>query len=502
MAQGIKKGRFKMKLSNPFLKIQKLNFEQRWVLYGILVLIAIAFFYFSIIQRSSILGAFLLIYMIAAIAIPLVGGGTAIVTGTVGIAVGLIFFNVFDVQQSIFSWILVIGLLLNILFWNYLRQNAEIENFNYQKIFEELEVKINSMHAELEKNQQAFQSNQIKIHRYRALNELARNLAMTSRTTDVINLLIETVAKTFMVPGGVYALILFDSSLGKSLHSIRYGVDTDLEIRLNRDRIDPDEVFNRWILNQSKPLFVSDLSNDFRFQAAVGEKKFIGSLISVPFLAGNEILGLLRIESSSPKVFRQDDARLLSNFADLGTVTLEYAALYRQTIDLAITDGLTGLFVQRYYKERIRDEVLRTIERKYPVSLMMIDVDNFKNYNDQYGHLIGDRVLKAIADVLKKAVRTVDVVARYGGEEFSILLPKTDWEGTRHVAERIRQKVADLEIWVGNDRTGVTVSIGVAEWGPSMHDAEALIQLADQGLYQAKASGKNCVILAKGPQNV
>jgi diguanylate cyclase (GGDEF)-like protein len=214
-------------------------------------------------------------------------------------------------------------------------------------------------------------------------------------------------------------------------------------------------------------------------------------------MAGNELIGLIRMESEFPNVFRQDDARLLSNFCDLGTVALEHVALYKQTIELAITDGLTGLYVQRYYKERVRDEIFRALEHKLPLCLLMIDVDHFKRYNDNYGHLVGDKVLKVVAQVLKESVRTVDLVARYGGEEFSVLLLKTPWDGAQTVAERIRQRVADQDIVAGQQSTSVTVSIGISELNPSFMDAESFIDSADQALYQAKADGRNCVRLAK-----
>jgi diguanylate cyclase (GGDEF)-like protein len=269
-----------------------------------------------------------------------------------------------------------------------------------------------------------------------------------------------------------------------------------MDVRLNRERLNPEDVFNAWVVSQSKPLFISDTTHDFRFQNYPSENK-IQSLVSAPLMAGNEILGLIRMESCFPATFRQDDARLLSNFCDLGTVALEHVALYRQTIELAITDGLTGLYVQRYYKDRVRDEVFRALEHKLPLCLMMIDVDKFKNYNDKYGHLVGDRVLRVVAQVLKETVRTVDLVARYGGEEFSVLLLKTPWEGAKIVAERIRQKVAEQEIVAAQQSTHVTVSIGVAELAPSFKDVESFIDSADQALYQAKGDGRNCVRLAK-----
>ena len=220
-------------------------------------------------------------------------------------------------------------------------------------------------------------------------------------------------------------------------------------------------------------------------------------------MAGREVLWPIRMESSFSSAFRQEDARLFSSFCDLGTVALEHVALYQQTIELAITDGLTGLYVQRYYKERVRDEVFRALEHKLPLCLMMIDVDDFKNYNDRYGHLIGDKVLKAVAQVLRESVRTVDLVSRYGGEEFSVLLLKTPRAGAKIVAERILQKVEEQKIIVSQQATHVTVSIGLAEMNPFLKDTDTFIDSADRALYQAKAEGKNCVRLAKiGTSNV
>jgi diguanylate cyclase (GGDEF)-like protein len=176
---------------------------------------------------------------------------------------------------------------------------------------------------------------------------------------------------------------------------------------------------------------------------------------------------------------------------------LEHVALYQQAIELAITDGLTGLYVQRYYKDRVKDEVFRALEHQLPLCLMMIDVDNFKDYNDRYGHLVGDKVLTAVAQVLKESVRTVDLASRYGGEEFSVLLLKTPRSGARIVAERIRQKIEELKIIVSQQPTHVTVSIGIAELNPTFKEVEKFIDSADQALYQAKAEGKNCIRLSK-----
>ncbi|MGH7739919.1 MAG: GGDEF domain-containing protein, partial [bacterium] len=393
------------------------------------------------------------------------------------------------------TWVLLlfmVSLVLNLFLVQKWTRAQEVDRFQQEKNIDLMELERNDGQIVFDKIQKAYHANQIKIQRYTALNELARNLAMVYKNQDVILLLIETISKTFMVPEGIYTLLLFDSRIGKALHVVRYSVDTDMEARLNRERLNRSEPFNAWVSAQAKSLFVNDAVKDFRFQNYAAESQ-VGSLVSAPFLAGNEMVGLVRMESAVTGVFRQDDARLLSNFADLGTVALEHVALYKQTIELAITDGLTGLYVQRYYKERVRDEIFRALEHGFPLCVLMIDVDHFKSYNDRYGHLVGDRVLKVVAQILKEMIRTVDLAARYGGEEFSVLLLKTPLEGAEKVAERIRAKVHAQEVLASKQVTNVTVSIGVAELHPGVKNTEAFIDLADQALYQAKGAGRNRV---------
>ncbi len=477
------------------LNLEKLSPSQRWVLVvGSCLLAAVACFLAS--QRGTgLLSASLLFFLPLSLSAVLLGLNATAALSVLVISIALL--NLLSASAPV--WVLtvfILGVAVNYADWYRWMKAGDSREFQLQKARDELELAMNDARIAHEKVQSAHQANQIKIQRYTALNELARSLAMSLKTQEVVVLLIETISKTFMAQGGVYVFLLFDSSIGKSLHSVRYSVDTEMEVRLNRERLNPAEIFNAWVVSQAKPLYVNDTANDFRFQNYPAENK-IRSLVSAPLMAGNEMLGLIRMESCFPSSFRQDDARLLSNFCDLGTVALEHAALYRQTIEMAITDGLTGLYVQRYYKERVRDEVFRALEHKLPLCLLMIDVDKFKDYNDKYGHLVGDKVLKVVAQILKETVRTVDLVARYGGEEFSVLLLKTPWFGAKNVAERIRQKVQAQQIMTSQQATHVTVSIGVSELNPSFKDVESFIDSADQALYQAKSEGRNCVRFAK-----
>ncbi len=479
-------------------EIENLKLSQKWGMVLGAFFLASAGIYSTARLGGNLFSSLFTFYIPLGLSSMLLGINVTFILTIIVIVISIINLLIASQPFGLFM-IFISGIILNYYYWYRWIQEKELEEFRRQKASEDLNLNMNDTQMVHDKVKIAYQANLIKIQRYTALNELARSLAMTYKTQDVVVLLIETISKTFMVPGGVYTLLLFDSSVVKALHAVRYSVDTEMEARLNRERLNPEEIYNSWVVSQAKTLFIGDASSDFRFQNYLSENK-VRSLVAAPLMAGSEILGLIRMESCFPSAFRQDDARLLSNFSDLATVALEHVALYRQTIELAITDGLTGLYVQRYYKERARDEVFRALEHKLPLCLMMIDVDNFKSYNDRYGHLVGDRVLKVVAQVLKETVRTVDLVARYGGEEFSVLLLKTPWIGAQTVAERIRQKVSEQIILAAQQSTNVTVSIGVAELNPSFKDVETFIDSADQALYQAKADGKNCVRKSKsGP---
>lgn len=152
-------------------------------------------------------------------------------------------------------------------------------------------------------------------------------------------------------------------------------------------------------------------------------------------------------------------------------------------MDLAVRDGLTGLFNRRYFNELINVELSRLKRVPSSLSLLMLDIDNFKNYNDTQGHPAGDEVLKKAAQVFRNSVRAMDIVCRYGGEEFIVMLPQTEKGAAQIIAERLRVQ-AGLYL-------PTTVSIGIATLPQDAQNVEELIQKADDALYQAKKSGKN-----------
>lgn len=196
------------------------------------------------------------------------------------------------------------------------------------------------------------------------------------------------------------------------------------------------------------------------------------------------------------EVFNHMVARLRQGREELDAIN---AALNQKNLELqelSIRDGLTGLYNRKHLMETLATEVARAGRLKHPLSVLMVDIDRFKNYNDTHGHLAGDALLSKIASIFKDATRSIDYVARYGGEEFLIILHEVGSEGAVRAAERVRTGVAEEKFGAGGER--VTVSIGVAVFPEHGGTPEALVARADAMLYEAKRSGRNRVALAGG----
>ncbi len=178
--------------------------------------------------------------------------------------------------------------------------------------------------------------------------------------------------------------------------------------------------------------------------------------------------------------------------------TRELAEANTRLAQLAVTDGLTGLYNHRHFHERLALEAERSARSGLPLALLMIDVDHFKKYNDRHGHPAGDEVLRGVARLLSEGRRANDLVARYGGEEFAVVLVDTPKLVAAQVAEKLRQRIEQFPFLHRDTQPGgrVTVSIGVAALPDDAADAEALVRTADASLYRAKSGGRNAVVLA------
>ncbi len=231
------------------------------------------------------------------------------------------------------------------------------------------------------------------------------------------------------------------------------------------------------------------------YGVAVAPRK-IGSLAIVPILRLNQVIGAIAVEGAAPEDIGQDEAR---NVALLGAVTrgsLEIVWEIEEVTIRARTDGLTGLSNRRHFDEQLVRVVAETDRFGGSCSLIVADIDHFKQVNDSHGHEAGDAVLKHVARLMAEGVRTVDICARYGGEEFAILLPQTPTKGAAELAERLREKLGQSPValgGIGTEAISVSASFGVATYPDPVPYGDWLFLAADRALYSAKEAGRNRV---------
>lgn len=222
----------------------------------------------------------------------------------------------------------------------------------------------------------------------------------------------------------------------------------------------------------------------------------IRSWLGVPLLVRNRVVGLLAIDSREPYYFTQEHVNLAMAFASQVAVVIENARLFEETQRLAITDPLTGLYNRRRFIELAQQEFERARRYKRKLSLIMFDIDHFKQVNDSYGHLVGDQVLLALATLCKQKLREADPIGRYGGEEFIALVIEADYKRAFLVGERLRREVEKMSIPVPGGAIHITVSVGIASLTKNIPDLKTLISRADQALYRAKHNGRNRVVVS------
>jgi diguanylate cyclase (GGDEF)-like protein len=190
-----------------------------------------------------------------------------------------------------------------------------------------------------------------------------------------------------------------------------------------------------------------------------------------------------------------------STFAVQMIFAMAKARLYRELEQRSRTDGLTGLSRRGPFEERLKEEVARGTSFRSTFSILMIDIDHFKNLNDTYGHQMGDEVLRTVSQRLREGLYETDVIARYGGEEFVCLLPRSDPAGLRIKADQLRQRVSNQAFVIGLEAVQVTISIGIAHFPHDGQTPDAVLSAADRALYAAKHAGRNCIVEAASIPN-
>jgi len=218
------------------------------------------------------------------------------------------------------------------------------------------------------------------------------------------------------------------------------------------------------------------------------------SRMSIPLISFGQTLGVLTLHSSKRNAFVGSELQSLESVADICANSIQNAHYVERVKQLAYLDGLTGIFNRRFFELRISEEIERARRYGTGMAVIMADIDQFKRLNDEFGHLLGDEVLRQVSSIFHQLVRKIDVVCRYGGEEFAILLTQTNAQQALAIAEKLRRQVENWQ-FPGVPRT-ITISAGVSAFPTHGRSRDEIVRAADNGLYVAKQEGRNRVCLS------
>jgi diguanylate cyclase (GGDEF)-like protein len=249
-----------------------------------------------------------------------------------------------------------------------------------------------------------------------------------------------------------------------------------------------------WVFLNKRSFYERDLSQSSRFWTGEDHaKRGIKSMLYLPLVNKGEVIGVLLVGSVKPAAYNPEQSILLEHLAAQIAAPIENSRLFTKSEEIARIDGITELFNRRHFDERMREEIDRHSRYGDILSILLIDLDNFKKYNDTYGHLAGDRLLVQAAAMIKSSIRSSDQAFRYGGDEFAVILPHSSTMDSFSVAERMREKIAEA---MSARQLDISVSIGVASWPGDGATLDDLCNAADMALYYAKRTGQNRTSIA------
>ncbi len=362
---------------------------------------------------------------------------------------------------------------------------------NLNKIFNYMEPIIAKLHKKIKKDKEIAQL-QKSLHNISILYNISQAVNFIDDLKRLLKVIISKALLTLDAERG--SLMLYDYSINALQVTIVSGLqDKKLEDAINNGavqcaKIGVGEGIAGTVFLERKPIITNLGSADPRFivKEVLSNTK---SLLCVPLIAKGEVIGVLNITNKKhDKLFNQKDLEFITSLANQAAIAIDNAKLY----ELATKDGMTKLYIYRHFYTLLENEIRRCARYKRNMSLIMMDIDNFKRINDTYGHLTGDTILKRLAAVLRETVRKIDIPARYGGEEFVVILPETDKKDACVIAERIRKNVAAITVKINETQTlSPTISMGIAQYTTDGQEPKELINAADTALYFSKHNGKN-----------
>lgn len=327
-----------------------------------------------------------------------------------------------------------------------------------------------------------------KIYDLKQLIEISKGL----NSTLEYNILIDSILLTCM---GHMQLIRAGIFLKKGIdhevfvfHRNYKGFDLDHTIEYE---LEPDSEVIKLLENTNQCYTLEELIAMIGSDLSLDTMKIIDPTLVVPLKGKGKLNGIILLgDRINGEDFKEWEKEYLLNIASLAGIAIQNAYLY----EMATTDMMTKLKIHHFFQAALVEERERAARQGTPLSLIMMDIDHFKNFNDEYGHTCGDMVLVKVARVIQESVRQLDIPARYGGEEFAIILPKTELNEAIMVAKRIRQSVEESAVVCNEKKLSVTISIGVTQYDYDRDiDNKTMVERADKALYMSKADGRNRV---------
>jgi len=333
-----------------------------------------------------------------------------------------------------------------------------------------------------------YASNQKRVLRLQAINDFSRSVSVSLDMSEVVAAIGKAIKNALQADTYFYGLM--------------EGDNLKMELIVDDGEFYPSESvplegsLSGWVIRNKRSLFIPDLRNDVDLEGVkvviMGKDKASLCWMGVPLLA-RHINGVIVVASYQPDDFNRTDLELLENLAQQAALVLDNAHHHAEVEAQSQLDSLTGVFNHGHIVKVLNDQAQACLSKSQPLSLIMLDIDFFKQYNDNYGHMVGDQVLIALNQAIRQHIKSTDAIGRWGGEEFTIVLPGTSGLQAQQVASRVQETVCSLTL---HDRDGKllpfpTVSQGLAVYPDEAADVYKLIDLADQRLYTAKLRGRN-----------
>ncbi len=325
-----------------------------------------------------------------------------------------------------------------------------------------------------------------------SLSDITKSIVSILDKEKLFNTLLEKSLQLINAEQG--SLMIVDHETSELVVEARKSVDDMVQEHM---RVNKTEGISGMVIERGGALLVEDIEKDPRIRKVNRPRYRTKSFLSVPIKIEDRLAGVLNLSDKiKGGVFNAEDLNLLESFISNVAIAIERSILFRQTEKLqklSITDHLTGLYNRRYLNRRLAEEITRYNRYKHPFSFIMLDLDKFKEYNDTFGHIAGDNLLKNLAHVMETSLRTIDIAARFGGDEFVTIFPQTPKIDAIQISNRLKEKI-DKALRGHNAEMPLSVSVGLATFPDDASSIMDLIEKTDQALYLAKKGGGNRVV--------